>query len=126
MISIAAHNAHLQRKPQDQEGHCPTCAQQLPDHPGIIVDTAGGTILRNGHLVSLTVREMEVFQAVYRHRPHVVSIERIIIQIMDEDCQIDESNLEQILVRVNRKIRPIAIELSNVWARGYRAVVSSL
>lgn len=126
MISIASHNAHLQNRPKDTEGCCPTCARQLPEIRDIIVDPAGGTILRAGRLISLTVREMEVFQAIYRHRPHLVSMERIIIQIEGDEGTIDKENVDQLLLRVNRKIRPLGIDLSNIWGRGYRAIVTSL
>lgn len=124
MISVTSANAHFQQRPKDTAGCCPACAQPLPDHSSIVVDPQGGTILRNGNLVSLTTREMEVFFAIYRHKPHVVSVDRVFMQVIDRDDEVEESWIRQVVSLINKKIRQIGLELASVPARGYRVVVT--
>lgn len=103
---------------------CPTCGQPLPE-TGLVVDMDAGIVVCNGRFAHLTETEFEVFNKLASHPGRVVRKDALHAALYSLRRGGDEP-LDKIvdvyICKLRPKIRPLGIEIENVWGRGYKIV----
>lgn len=100
---------------------CPVCGHDLPPHEALTFDPDSGTVMRNGHAVTLPGRQAQMFGLVYSAYPRTVSKGALMDGIYG--LHAEEPGLKILAVlacHINKKLRPLGIRIDTIWARGHR------
>lgn len=88
-------------------------------HGDISVDVAAMTVIRSGVAVSLTAREFSILRYLLAHRGEVVSAERLLEHLWDQNADPFTSSVRVLMSRLRRKLGEPAV-IETVVNAGYR------
>ena len=104
---------------------CDSCGQLLPfDGARAWVEPDEPTLVVDGRRVQLTVSEAELMRALMDAAPRVVTRGHIMDRIYGLEGEEPIDHIISVFIcKIKVKIAGTALEIENIWGKGYRAVL---
>lgn len=102
---------------------CPTCEQVLPfDHDGVIINSDERTVMIGECSVRFPRTEFNVLALLWRHRPTIVSRQRIwdVLYSHREDGGPDPKIIDVWIARLRAALDGTRLHVETAYAEGYR------
>lgn len=101
---------------------CPCCGQDLPEDGALRIDDAGFVVF-GGRVAKLTQAETEVFGMLRAARGAGVSRQSLLAALYPiEADEADIKIIDVFISKLRKKLKPLGLEISTIWGRGYRFV----
>jgi len=103
---------------------CECCGQAVPEFGGIVADDERGEIRFAGRACYPTIHEFTIFRALLDNPGRVMTKEKL-LDALYWDRPNDEPEIKIIDVfvcKLRKKLKPLGLEISTNWARGYGLV----
>lgn len=97
-VLVAKLNAVL-RRVYDRPGQVP-----ILEHGGAVLNLADGSLSYQGNQVELTKNEFRILQTLMEHRGKIVSRDKLMTRLWQDDCYVEENTLTVNVNRLRKKL----------------------
>lgn len=101
-VDLAVLTAKLQailRRSYDLAGRLPVI-----EHKGVVLNLSDGSLSVNRQRVELTKNEFRILQALLEQRGHIVSRDRLMTALWQNDCYVEENTLTVNVAKLRKKL----------------------
>ncbi|HEV2403461.1 MAG TPA: response regulator transcription factor [Candidatus Saccharimonadales bacterium] len=88
----------------------------------IEIDTVAKTVHRNGHLVHLTAKELQLLEYLITHRGEVLSKDQLLDHVWADEARVQHNTVETFVANVRKKIGAGDSIIETVRGYGYKVV----
>ena len=115
---VALSNTHGDVHTVTEHDCCAGCGRPLiRNTPQGVKLSINSIEVADGRAARLTYREFQVLELLFKYFGHTVHRDRIFAAVWS-DSETDPKTVDVYASKINKKIRPLGLEVSNVWGVG--------